>query len=102
MFQRIQKNPKHYALGKDDDQTWEERIDALIEQSVTKLKDTELIEGDDNGALSSTEFGDIMSKVCIEFLYAALLIALSTVLYSPSYGMHRTTAMRTMLMINNL
>lgn len=67
LFQRIRKNPKHYSLGKKDDQTWEERVDDLVMQSVENLRQTELIETTIDGVhseeLSSTEYGDIMSKV---------------------------------------
>jgi ATP-dependent DNA helicase HFM1/MER3 len=67
LFQRIQKNPAHYALGKGENQSWEERVDDMVMQSVEKLRDTKLIAeaqaGDKSGALASTEFGDIMSKV---------------------------------------
>lgn len=66
-FQRIRKNPKHYALGKGDTQTWENRVEDLVTQSVAKLRETQLIEagGNDgeNEELVSTEYGDIMSKV---------------------------------------
>jgi ATP-dependent DNA helicase HFM1/MER3 len=67
LFQRIQKNPAHYALGKGENQTWEERVDDMVMQSVEKLRETNLIAGakagDISGILTSTEFGDIMSKV---------------------------------------
>jgi ATP-dependent DNA helicase HFM1/MER3 len=66
LFQRIRKNPKYYALGKGDDQTWEDRVEDLVIQSVAKLRETQLIEGGDddrNEELVSTEYGDIMSKV---------------------------------------
>ena len=66
LFQRIRKHPKHYALGKDDTQTWEDRIEDLVTQSVTKLRETQLIETSahgENEELVSTEYGDIMSKV---------------------------------------
>jgi ATP-dependent DNA helicase HFM1/MER3 len=67
LFQRIRKNPKHYALGKDDNQTWEDRVEDLVIQSVAKLRETQLIEAGDNDGgnekLVSTEYGDIMSKV---------------------------------------
>jgi ATP-dependent DNA helicase HFM1/MER3 len=67
LFQRIQKNPKHYALGKDDTQTWENRVEDLVTQSVAKLRETQLIEAGSNGGgneeLVSTDYGDIMSKV---------------------------------------
>ncbi|KAK0196704.1 hypothetical protein F5146DRAFT_1153057 [Armillaria mellea] len=68
LFQRIRKNPRHYALGKGEDQTWEERVDDLVMQSITKLKESELItcsEDGGDGQLSSTEYGDIMSKFYI-------------------------------------
>lgn len=64
LFRRIQKNPRHYELGKDENQTWEEKVDEIVMQSILSLRDTQLIayiEGD--GRLSSTEYGDIMSKV---------------------------------------
>lgn len=69
LFQRIRKNPQHYALGKEDNQTWEERVDDLVMRSVEKLRKTQLIEipteGNSNEELISTEYGDIMSKVRI-------------------------------------
>ncbi|CAK5265299.1 unnamed protein product [Mycena citricolor] len=67
LFQRVRKNPAHYALGKGENQTWEERVDDMVTHSVDKLRETRLIappkEGDNSGLLKSTEFGDIMSKV---------------------------------------
>lgn len=67
LFQRIKKNPDHYSLGKDAAETWEQRVDALVMQSVEKLQKTELVEyatgGNNSGELESTEYGDIMSKV---------------------------------------
>jgi ATP-dependent DNA helicase HFM1/MER3 len=66
LWRRLQKNPKHYAIGKSDGETWQEKIDQLVLQSVKKLKETELVEYDSggDGELCSTEYGDIMSKVC--------------------------------------
>lgn len=93
LFQRIQKNPKHYALGKGDKQTWEERVDDLVMQSVEKLQKTELVayagEGDTSDELSSTEYGDIMSKVCFDNQSIALSgysLTILTVLYSTIHG----------------
>jgi ATP-dependent DNA helicase HFM1/MER3 len=70
LFQRIQKNPDHYLLKKGERQTWQERVDDLVVQGLEKLKGAELIECDGklevNGnetKLTSTEYGDIMSKV---------------------------------------
>jgi ATP-dependent DNA helicase HFM1/MER3 len=53
-------------MGKDDQQSWEDRIDDIVLQSVATLKEAELIDysqTDSRGQLSSTEYGDIMSKV---------------------------------------
>ena len=65
LWRRLQKNPKHYAIGKKDDQTWQAKVDDLVMCSVKKLRETELVgyelEGDEK--LCSTEYGDIMSKV---------------------------------------
>ncbi|KAG6900409.1 hypothetical protein C0993_011102 [Termitomyces sp. T159_Od127] len=70
LFQRLQKNPAHYSLGKDDKQTWEERVDELVLQSVEKLRQTQLVENGPRGdELISTDFGDIMSKACLSSRY---------------------------------
>ncbi|KAK0441977.1 Sec63 Brl domain-containing protein [Armillaria borealis] len=79
LFQRIRKNPRHYALGKGEDQTWEERVDDLVMQSITKLKESELITCSEDGGdeqLSSTEYGDIMSKFYIRQATMKAILAL--------------------------
>lgn len=65
LFQRIQQNPKHYAIGKAGDQTWQERIDEMVTESVHKLQESELVVASDTdmSQLTSTDYGDIMSKV---------------------------------------
>lgn len=66
LFQRLQRNPKHYAIGKDEQQTWQERLDQMILDSVTELKASKLVETPEDGEehqLRSTEYGDVMSKV---------------------------------------
>lgn len=65
LWRRLQKNPKHYAIGKEDGQTWQVKVDELVMRSVKKLKETELVEyePEGDGDLCSTEYGDIMSKV---------------------------------------
>ncbi|KAG6860959.1 hypothetical protein C0995_005623 [Termitomyces sp. Mi166 len=66
LFQRLQKNPNHYSLGKNDNQTWEERVDELVIQGVEKLRHTQLVENGPRGdELISTDFGDIMSKASL-------------------------------------
>ncbi|EPS99015.1 hypothetical protein FOMPIDRAFT_1031123 [Fomitopsis schrenkii] len=66
LYRRIQKNPKHYAIGKDGNKTWQQRVDDLVAQSIAKLRDAGLVTYADehNGKLCSTEYGDIMSKMC--------------------------------------
>ncbi|KAF8077800.1 Sec63 Brl domain-containing protein [Lyophyllum atratum] len=80
LFQRIRKNPNHYRLGKEVDQTWEERVDDLVMQSVDKLRETQLVETSTEGAgaeeLISTEYGDIMSKFYIRQSTMGLILAL--------------------------
>ena len=66
LFQRLQRNPKHYAVGKDEQQTWQERLDQMVLDSVTELKASKLVETPEDGEehqLRSTEYGDVMSKV---------------------------------------
>ncbi|KAG6833676.1 hypothetical protein H0H87_002872 [Tephrocybe sp. NHM501043] len=79
LFQRLRKNPNHYSVGKDDNQTWEERVDDLVMQSVDKLRQTQLIEifpGTEGDKLASTDFGDIMSKLYIRQSTMALILAI--------------------------
>lgn len=65
LFQRIQQNPRHYAIGKAGDQTWQERIDVMVTDSIQELQKSQLVSSSatDQGQLASTEYGDIMSKV---------------------------------------
>lgn len=65
LWRRLQKNPNHYSMGKDANQTWQEKADEMVTQSINKLKETQLVEYDNegDGYLCSTEYGDIMSKV---------------------------------------
>lgn len=67
LFQRIQQNPRHYAIGRAEDQTWQERVGEMVAESVENLKKNQLISCSDvnDGALSSTRYGDIMSKVSV-------------------------------------
>ncbi|KAF9227710.1 P-loop containing nucleoside triphosphate hydrolase protein [Gyrodon lividus] len=66
LFRRIQKNPRHYDIGKDDNQTWQEKIDEIVMQSILSLRETQLIAYTEmDGELCSTEYGDVMSKFYI-------------------------------------
>ncbi|KZT02310.1 P-loop containing nucleoside triphosphate hydrolase protein [Laetiporus sulphureus 93-53] len=68
LYRRVQRNPRHYAIGKDNSQTWQQRIDDMVTQSIIKLQDTELVtySEHEDGQLCSTEFGDIMSKFYVK------------------------------------
>ncbi|OCH92100.1 P-loop containing nucleoside triphosphate hydrolase protein, partial [Obba rivulosa] len=76
LFQRIQKNPRHYAIGKDSNQTWQERIDQMVTQSIGTLRDSQLLEYSDeaSGQLASTEFGEIMSTFYIRHTTMSLIL----------------------------
>ncbi|KIM49392.1 hypothetical protein M413DRAFT_107246 [Hebeloma cylindrosporum] len=80
LYQRMKKNPDYYSLGTKDNQTYEECIDEVVMDSVTKLKKTELIEhvesGKDSGKLTSTKYGEIMSKYYIRKATMDLILAL--------------------------
>lgn len=65
LFQRIQRNTRHYAIGKESTQTWQEKIDDMVTGSIKTLQANEMVaksEGDSE-SLCSTAYGDIMSKV---------------------------------------
>lgn len=66
LYRRIQKNPAHYALNKETSQSWAERVDDLVMHTIAHLRKNELVsasEDKDDTSVSSTEYGDIMSKV---------------------------------------
>lgn len=62
LYRRLQKNPGHYDIKKEGDRSWEERMGDLVGDSVKTLKKAEMVKSDEGDALSSTEYGDIMSK----------------------------------------
>ncbi|TFK42447.1 hypothetical protein BDQ12DRAFT_732098 [Crucibulum laeve] len=77
LFQRIRKNPDYYALGKDQNETWQDRADDVVMQNVARLKESQLIEdGNKPGELSSTEYGDIMSKLYIRQATMSAILSL--------------------------
>lgn len=66
LYQRIQKNPAHYDMRREGNRTWEDSIDELVTQSVSTLKGAEMVNHDaEDDQLSSTDYGDIMSKVSL-------------------------------------
>lgn len=83
LFQRLQKNPGHYDVGgKKQGQSWQERLDDLVGESVASLCKIDLVREakDDAGqslSLKATEYGEIMSRVgvltiaCFVFKYSS-------------------------------
>ncbi|KAG1891431.1 P-loop containing nucleoside triphosphate hydrolase protein [Suillus subluteus] len=66
LYRRMQKNPQHYNIGKDDRQSWQGKVDSIVMDSIEQLRETGLVTySPRDGELSSTEFGDIMSKFYI-------------------------------------
>ncbi|KAG2147242.1 Sec63 Brl domain-containing protein [Suillus cothurnatus] len=66
LYRRIQKNPQHYNIGKDDHQSWQDKMDTIVMDSIEQLRETGLVTySPRDGELGSTEFGDIMSRFYI-------------------------------------
>lgn len=68
-FQRIQRNPSHYAsvLDTKKDQSWQERADDLVSEAVATLSEAGMISIAGNnplvGLISIADLGEIMSRV---------------------------------------
>lgn len=65
LYRRLQKNPGHYDVKKEGNRTWEERMDDLVTHNVSALQEAQMVDQDKDNALSSTDYGDIMSKVSV-------------------------------------
>ncbi len=66
LYQRLQKNPDHYALEQQMDRSWQEKLDVIVLENINRLESTNLIQRRQEGEseeLASTEYGDIMAKV---------------------------------------
>ena len=64
LFRRLQKNHHHYDINKEGSVTWESRMDDLVTQGIATLEAAGVVNhNQESGILSSTEYGDIMSKV---------------------------------------
>jgi ATP-dependent DNA helicase HFM1/MER3 len=66
LYQRLRKNPNHYAFGDQRSGNWQDCMDEIVLASIKKLQDHELVKqsgGIFERALATTEYGDIMSKV---------------------------------------
>ncbi|KZV62156.1 P-loop containing nucleoside triphosphate hydrolase protein [Peniophora sp. CONT] len=75
MFRRISQNPARYIVNNDGG--WEEGVDGMLVKCVEELKKAELVrDGDQQGELVSTEYGDIMSKFYIRQSTMAQMLAL--------------------------
>lgn len=78
-FQRIQKNPGFYAIGKEENQSWKSKLDDLVTQSLGSLRADLLIsteDDDDSDSVTSTDLGDVMSKFFVRYGTMKLILAL--------------------------
>ncbi|KAF8315130.1 P-loop containing nucleoside triphosphate hydrolase protein, partial [Clavulina sp. PMI_390] len=72
-FQRIQKNPSHYAsvVAKQQPQTWQERLDDIVIDAVATLKDGGMIDvvprKNGSDVIAITDVGDVMVKLYLRF-----------------------------------
>ncbi|KAF9527017.1 hypothetical protein CPB83DRAFT_908025 [Crepidotus variabilis] len=80
LYQRMQKNPQYYAITKSDGELITQGDASLVLHSIEQLKTNQLIDHDEMGKsagkLSSTQYGDIMSKYYIRRATMELLLAL--------------------------
>ncbi|KJA27175.1 hypothetical protein HYPSUDRAFT_75106, partial [Hypholoma sublateritium FD-334 SS-4] len=83
LYQRMQSNPRFYSLGThsgSDQKTYQENVDDIIMNSISRLKKSQLLEhvenGADSGKLSATPFGEIMSKMYIRRATMDLILAI--------------------------
>lgn len=69
LYQRMQKNPNFYHVGRDGHDKPKQGVDDIVMESVALLKQTQLVDhteyGADIGKLTSTQYGEIMSKVSL-------------------------------------
>ncbi|KAI0372960.1 P-loop containing nucleoside triphosphate hydrolase protein [Pilatotrama ljubarskyi] len=77
LFRRLQKNPAHYNIKKDGNKSWQGRMDDLVIDSVKTLQHAEMVKKEDEDTLTSTEYGDIMSKFYIRQATMVLILKLS-------------------------
>ncbi|KAF8163444.1 P-loop containing nucleoside triphosphate hydrolase protein [Crassisporium funariophilum] len=80
LYQRMRKNPRHYSLEVDGLPITQTSVDDVVLHSIAQLEQTQLIHhtehGDGAGKLTSTEYGEIMSKFYIRRETMRLILAL--------------------------
>ena len=63
-FQRFFQNPRHYTiLGEEEN--LDEKLDRMLSGCIDDLKQAELCKQEKDGRLTTTKYGDIMSRVSI-------------------------------------
>ncbi len=81
LYQRMQRNPTHYSglNDKSTGATWQDRLNNIVEETLSALDGAGLISRDNEGAqlndrcpLTITEIGEIMTKVGNEYPYLLL------------------------------
>ena len=90
LYQRMQRNPGYYALSLEDKKTVRESVDDLVMRSIIQLEKTKLVnyveDGDGNGKLTSTEYGEIMTKVRCPLFSLSSPADFDLVLHPSCYG----------------
>ncbi|KZS90015.1 P-loop containing nucleoside triphosphate hydrolase protein [Sistotremastrum niveocremeum HHB9708] len=78
LYQRIQKNPSRYGLTGQAHDSWRQRLEALVTNSINKLRETELVQDlDGKDRFCLTEFGEIMSKYYLRHTTVCLILDLN-------------------------
>lgn len=98
LYQRLRKNPNHYAIEDQQSANWQDRMDEIVLASIKKLQDHELVKqsgGNIKKALATTEYGDIMSKV--HRLLSRPLLDLTLMGYQQLYIRQATVSSFTLL-----
>jgi hypothetical protein len=84
LIHRVPKNTGRY-LGESGN--WESGMDTMLSQCISDLKRDALVNETTDDSLTSTDYGDIMSKVRLVRVLSICVVISPTVLYTPSdYG----------------
>jgi ATP-dependent DNA helicase HFM1/MER3 len=62
LYQRLRRNPNHYAFGDQQSENWQDCMDEIVRETIKKLQDHEFVKqsgGIIKRALATTEYGDI-------------------------------------------
>ncbi|KAF7778611.1 hypothetical protein Agabi119p4_2956 [Agaricus bisporus var. burnettii] len=74
LYQRLRKNPSHYALHQDTSKNWHERLEDIVLQNVGRLEATQLVCRTEDDQIQPTDYGDIMSKFYVRQMTMANIL----------------------------